>query len=74
MGTLKRGNKGSAVILLQKQLSIKGYRGLTDGKFGVKTESNVKAFQTATRLKFDGIAGKQTKLKLFGPISVQKLE
>lgn len=73
MGTLKRGNKGSAVILLQKQLSIKGYRGLTDGNFGVKTESNVKAFQAASRLKSDGIAGKQTKLKLFGPISVQKL-
>lgn len=73
MGTLKRGNKGSAVILLQKQLAIKGYKGLTDGKFGVKTETNVKAFQTASRLKPDGIAGKQTKLKLFGPISIQKL-
>ena len=73
MGTLKRGSSGRSVELLQKQLFVKGYKGLADGKFGVKTEANVKSYQTANRLKSDGIVGKQTKLKLFGFALAQKL-
>jgi peptidoglycan hydrolase-like protein with peptidoglycan-binding domain len=73
MGTLKKGSKGSAVKLLQMKLSVKKYAGVVDGKFGPKTEANVKAFQKAVQIKPDGIVGKQTKVKLFGPIAVQKL-
>ncbi|GAD00159.1 peptidoglycan recognition protein family protein [Agarivorans albus] len=66
MGTLKKGCKGNAVKLLQKQLTVKGYKLLADGKFGLGTEKQVKAFQLSNKLKNDGIAGKKTKEKLFG--------
>ncbi|CCO48612.1 Putative peptidoglycan-binding domain-containing protein [Vibrio nigripulchritudo SOn1] len=73
MGTLKLGCKGSAVKLLQRQLTVKGYKCSDDGKFGLKTEKNVKGFQKAKRLGVDGIVGKTTKRKLFGTVASQKL-
>lgn len=55
MRTLKKGNKGNDVKLLQKALSID-----EDGIFGVKTEDAVKAFQKRSKLIVDGIVGTKT--------------
>ena len=40
------------------------YKGKLDGDFGKKTIAAIKAFQSDTRLKTDGIAGKRTKAQL----------
>ena len=59
--TLRKGNSGSRVAALQKQLIQLGYlQGSADGKFGEKTRSAVMAFQKANRLTADGLAGKKT--------------
>lgn len=61
--TLKRGDKGQYVTLLQTQLDRKGYDlgsyGI-DGDFGKATEAAVKKFQTDNGLTADGIVGKKT--------------
>lgn len=65
--TIKRGNKGENVRILQQLLMERGYRlpryG-ADGDFGSETEAAVKAFQKANGLKVDGIAGPATWGKL----------
>jgi hypothetical protein len=53
--TLKLGSKGEAVKTLQEFLKI-----TTDGDFGPKTESAVKAWQKSHGLLADGIVGKNT--------------
>lgn len=61
--TLKKGDKGSWVVLAQTELINKGYScGKTgaDGDFGKNTETAVKAFQKDHGLKVDGIIGEQT--------------
>ena len=61
--TLRRGNSGEYVTLLQTKLIQRGYdlgSYGADGKFGAKTESAVKAFQMDNGLKVDGICGKAT--------------
>lgn len=55
MEVLKLGSKGKLVEDLQKYLKIK-----VDGDFGTKTEEAVKKFQTANKLKPDGIVGEKT--------------
>jgi hypothetical protein len=47
---LKNGSKGESVKQVQKFLGIK-----SDGDFGSGTEKAVKAFQTANKLKADGV-------------------
>lgn len=56
---LKRGDRGEAVLKLQKNLEVLGfYKGLLDGDFGPKTAEAVLAYQT---LYFaDGIADDKT--------------
>ena len=67
--TLRRGDKGPCVTLLQEDLIRLGYsvgRTGADGKFGKNTEAGVKAFQKdhddrdGRALKVDGIVGEKT--------------
>lgn len=67
--TLKRGNKGEKVAILQQLLIDRGYklpRYGADGDFGAETEAAVKQFQKDHGLKVDGIAGEKTWASLMG--------
>lgn len=63
---LVRGSSGAAVIALQKGLLTFGGAGSatdpgpSDGDFGPKTESAVRAYQTQHSLTADGIVGDRT--------------
>ena len=61
--TLRRGDKGVYVTLMQTQLINKGYdlgKWGADGSFGATTESAVKAFQQDAGLTPDGVCGPKT--------------
>lgn len=59
--TLRAGDKGAAVIALQKALTTLGYApGAADGAYGATTTEAVTAFQTAKNLTADGVAGAKT--------------
>jgi murein L,D-transpeptidase YcbB/YkuD len=59
--TLRAGDKGAAVIALQKALTTLGYApGAADGAYGATTSEAVTAFQTAKNLTADGVAGAKT--------------
>ncbi|MBF2064097.1 MAG: peptidoglycan-binding protein [Calothrix sp. C42_A2020_038] len=58
--TLRFGNSGEAVRVLQRLLRSNGYPVTIDGLFGALTESAVKAFQTRRGLVADGIVGPLT--------------
>ena len=61
--TLKRGNKGEYVTMLQTKLKNKGYdlgKYGVDGDFGSATESAVKQFQKDHGLTVDGVVGAKT--------------
>ena len=60
-GILQRGERGPSVLNLQKRLVALGYApGTPDGIFGYGTQSAVLAFQRASKLAADGIAGPKT--------------
>lgn len=62
---LKNGDKGSLVSLLQLGLERSGYNvGKKDGIFGNKTEAALKFFQSDRGITTDGIAGRQTLIKI----------
>ncbi len=64
-GTLKRGDRGDAVVDLQNRLRKLGYLTDTaDGIFGDTTEAAVKEFQKAVGLTADGVVGQTTLDKL----------
>ncbi|HUJ91609.1 MAG TPA: peptidoglycan-binding domain-containing protein [Gaiellaceae bacterium] len=59
--TLKPGDKGAEVKVLQLALQHLGYSvGKVDGVYGPATEQAVKSFQTAHGLTADGVCGPQT--------------
>ncbi len=61
MPTLRRGNTGDLVKVLQDILNTETNAGLTvDGIFGAKTEATVKKFQKEHGLASDGIVGTKT--------------
>lgn len=64
--TLRRGDRGAYVEMLQLALFRSGYlrESDIDGIFGVKTENAVRAFQAAMGLSGDGIVGEKTWAKL----------
>jgi peptidoglycan hydrolase-like protein with peptidoglycan-binding domain len=58
--TLRFGDRGNSVRILQRLLVAKGYPISIDGDFGVLTETTVKAFQSRRGLIADGIVGSRT--------------
>ena len=58
--TVRRGNSGPYVTILQQALQAAGISIETDGKFGKNTEKAVKTFQEQHGLTADGICGKNT--------------
>lgn len=61
------GDRGRHVQALQQALKLKGYyKSPIDSSYGDKTVEAVKAFQKASRLTVDGVAGYATIKKLFG--------
>lgn len=58
--TLRRGNSGEYVEMLQMALNSAGYPLDVDGKFGKATEEAVKVFQKDRGLSVDGICGPKT--------------
>jgi peptidoglycan hydrolase-like protein with peptidoglycan-binding domain len=63
--TLERGSEGQDVTDLQEALIELGFKpGAADGKFGVYTDSAVRAFQTWATVVADGIVGPLTWEKL----------
>lgn len=63
--TLRMGMRGTAVKDLQEALIQKGYQIKADGAFGRATMKAVRSFQSANKLKVDGVAGSQTLSLLF---------
>ncbi|HWL04202.1 MAG TPA: TIGR02594 family protein [Xanthobacteraceae bacterium] len=63
-GPLRLGARGDAVFALQTALRAQGAQIVADKVFGAITESAVKAFQLATRLRPDGIVGALTAAAL----------
>lgn len=68
MKTLRIGNKGTQVMVLQWLLNhtTEYTVGTVDGIFGTKTLTAVRQFQEANGLTVDGIVGKNTWKKLLG--------
>ena len=59
--TLKKGDKGDAVMALQEKLIALGYlSGKADGIFGSDTRDAIKAFQRNEGMDDDGVAGPST--------------
>jgi len=59
--TLKLGDKGAQVTILQRALKSLGYApGAIDGKYGPSTQRAVARFQRAAKLATDGIVGPKT--------------
>ena len=63
---LKVGDQGTMVLELQKALTARGFKTLTDGTFGPGTARVVAAFQRAAGLPADGTVGVRT-WKALGP-------
>ncbi|MCV0393833.1 MAG: N-acetylmuramidase domain-containing protein [Rhizobiaceae bacterium] len=57
---LRSGSRGADVRALQQCLTAAGFAVAADGWFGRRTEKAVRAFQTASDLAADGIAGPLT--------------
>ena len=60
MKTVRKGDRGSEVRLLQERLTAHSYPASADGIFGSGTESKVMQFQRAAGLAADGIVGPET--------------
>lgn len=58
--TIRRGDSGEEVRILQMKLNKLGATLLVDGEFGPLTEAAVRTFQTAKGLTPDGVVGPET--------------
>lgn len=58
--TLRNGDSGEDVKVLQMKLNKVGANLLVDGEFGPRTEQAVQAFQAAKNLTPDGVVGPET--------------
>lgn len=63
--TLRPGAQGPRVEIMQSALARAGFDIKADGKYGLKTQEVVKAFQRQKSLETDGLAGHQTLSALF---------
>jgi peptidoglycan hydrolase-like protein with peptidoglycan-binding domain len=64
LGDYKVGDSGSGVSDLQGYLRQVGYNVPVDGQYGGLTRAAVLAFQSARRIRVDGIAGPETLIAL----------
>jgi N-acetylmuramoyl-L-alanine amidase len=63
--TLKPGDTGPQVKVLQRALASLGYTvGKVDGDYGTSTKTAVAQFQTAAKLTSDGVFGPATRAAL----------
>lgn len=62
--TLRKGDRGESVELLQELLILHNYPLKVDGIFGDATDEAVRAFQLSKALTIDGIVGPKTWSKL----------
>ena len=60
MPTLRFGDSGDAVRVLQRLLLSNGYDVGVDGTFAALTETAIKAFQDQRGLQADGVVGQGT--------------
>lgn len=65
--SLRQGDRGESVRLLQQRLGRRGYPVAPDGDFGPLTERAVEDFQSNAGLTIDGIAGPATLQALAQP-------
>ena len=65
--TLRRGNQGNKVVLLQYLLNRYGYNLTPDGIFGTRSYNAVIDFQRKNGLTVDGIVGRNTWNALLNP-------
>lgn len=63
--TIRRGNKGTHVALLQADLNFIGYKLDEDGICGPISEAIIRDFQKMANIRIDGIYGPQTKNALY---------
>lgn len=63
--TLRKGDKGSAVVEMQDVLRELGYLAEITGEYDSATVNGVKAFQQYNGLTVDGVAGNSTLIKLY---------
>jgi len=63
--TLRLGDRGNLVWLMQAALYVNGFPAAPDGIFGPATDIHVRNFQRANGLTVDGLAGPNTFEKLF---------
>ena len=69
MSSLRRGDKGAAVVLIQGILHRLGYEiDEVDGIYGKQTQAAVEEFQTVTEIESDGIVGTNTANALVSEI------
>ncbi len=70
--TLKLGDKGGQVTILQRALKSLGYSpGAIDGQYGPSTQHAVASFQRAAKLTADGILGPKTLAALAQAVSAR---
>jgi N-acetyl-anhydromuramyl-L-alanine amidase AmpD len=73
----KRGDSGSTVAQIQRQLAAAGYKidpaEVIAQAFGPSTETAVKAFQTSRGLSADGLVGIMTSAALANPSGIAEL-
>ena len=75
MTTLKRGDRGAAVELLQGVLQRLGYDiSAPDGIFGADTADYVMAFQSDVGLEEDGVFGPDTASAMVAELLTMDLE
>ena len=71
--TLRSGDRGSDVKILQRRLkALKYYVGTIDGRMDQETVKALKNFQKAHGLTNDGVAGKETYAILFSDAALMK--
>lgn len=73
---LARNMEGSDVRELQKMLASLGYNIEVDGKFGIRTENAVRAFQRDNGIAADGIVGPETMraLRAYGHSQIHRVQ
>ncbi len=71
LASVKQGDRGLAIVALQRQLAVHGEQLIPDGEFDLATLKAVKSYQHAHKLTVDGVGGLTTWASLLNvPASV----